>query len=370
MQKHTFFTLLVTSALAIAGCDKSEAPLTIPTTYDGASYATNTTAEFALRSDLDALSAEMKRSRTAGVVVDFSTLSLLYNNSSLAAATSTYYKSRIDGSGGWLDELAKASGNTYQPGPPQGNGGVYGAYLLDENGLDLEQMVEKGLFGAAFYNHAIGLMQGNLTPATADQLIAIFGAHPDFPNTDNSNTAANPDRFAAQYAARRDKNDGLGFYSQLKNAFLKLQAAIKAGDAYQTEQQEALKTIRTTWEKVNFATVINYCHTSISKLSATNPSDADKAAALHGYSEAVAFVHGWRSLPAAYRIISDAQIDELLVLLNAPYDGTPNSYLFLTDPVDELPKLSQLIEKLKTIYGFSDQEIEDFKENWVSKQGR
>ncbi|MBL7774791.1 MAG: hypothetical protein JNK89_02245 [Saprospiraceae bacterium] len=314
----------------------------------------------------------MKKSRSAGVAVDFATLNHLYTTGtpSLAAITTPYYHNRISGAEGWLDELAKASGNTYQPGSPQNQGGTYGGYLFDEYGLDLEQIIEKGLFGAAFYNHAFGLMQNNPTPETADQLVCIFGAHPDFPNTDNANKATNPDRFMAQYAARRDKNDGTGFDTQIKNAFIKLQAAEKAGDQYREEQQEALETIRITWEKINFATVINYCHFTISKLSATNPTDVDKASALHAYAEAVAFVHGWRTLPTASRRITDTQIDELLTLLRAPYNDTPTAYLFLTDPVNQLPQLTQVIEKLKSIYGFSAQEIADFKENWVTKQGR
>ena len=372
MQKRTSFGLLLVIALALAACDKGKSPLNIPANYDGAAFAANTAEQTSLRNALSSLSAEMKKSRTPGFVLDFPIVSQWYNFGAppLASASTSYFKNKVEGTDGWLKELTKASGNTYQPGLPQGEGGVYDAYLFDENGLDLEQVIEKGLYGAAFYHHAVQLMQGNRSPATADQLVAIFGAHPDFPNTDNADKAANPDRFMAQYAARRDKNDGRGLYSQLKNDFLKLQAALQAGAAYQEEQQEAIRSIQNNWEKVNFATVINYCHTTISKLSATNPSDADKASAMHAYAEAVGFVHGWRTLPTAYRAINDTQIDEILVLLNAPYDSTPTSYRFLTDPVNELPKLSQLIEKLKNLYGFSSQEIEDFKENWVLKQGR
>jgi hypothetical protein len=51
--------------------------------------------------------------------------------------------------------------------------------------------------------------------------------------------------------------------------------------------------------------------------------------------------------------MTDAQIDELLVLLNAPHNGTPTSYKFVMDFSNEYPK-----------------EIEDFKKNWVAEQGR
>ncbi len=372
MVKHNLPLVVLTALAIFSSCNKENTRLTIPTNYDGSAFTANTATETQLRTALTNLSNEMKKGRSPGVTVDFNALTQLFQagTPSLASTTTDYYKNRIAGSGAWLEELSKASGGIYSPGPPQGQGGVFVSNLFDENGLELEQLVEKGLFGAALFHHAATLLQGTPTPAVADQVLCIFGAHPDFPNTDNAANAANPDKFLAAYAARRDKNDGTGLYTTMKNALLKFQAATKAGADFQTEQLEAATDIRQTWEKINFATVINYCHAAISKLSATNPTDADKASALHAYAEAVGFVHGWRALPTASRIITDDQIDELLLLLNAPHNAVPSAYLFATDPVNELPKLTQVIEKLKTIYGFTDQEIVDFKENWVAKQGR
>ncbi len=368
----SLFALFATSLL-LTNCGKDEkAPLEIPANYDGAAYQANTTTQYAVRGQLDAFIAEAKKGRTAGIIVDAATLRQLYTagNLSLKSITTTYFDGKLDGSAGWLEELANASGLSYTPGAPVGQGGTFGGYLFDENGLELEQLLDKGLFGAALYHHAVTLMQGDITPATVDQLVAIFGAHPDFPNTPTAAKAANPDKYLANYGARRDKNDGQGLYSQMKNAFIKLQAAVNAGADYNDERDEALSSLRENWEKINFATVINYCHSVISTMSATNPTDAQKAGALHAYSECVGFVHGWRTLPQSHRAITDAEIDEVLVLLNAPHNSTPTSYKFATDPLTELPKLTQLINKLKTIYGFSDQEIEDFKKNWVAEQGR
>jgi hypothetical protein len=59
-----------------------------------------------------------------------------------------------------------------------------------------------------------------------------------------------------------------------------------------------------------------------------------------------------------------------LALLNAPTNGTATSFKFITDPANELPKLQQIITKLQQIYGFTTQEIEDFKKNWVAEQNR
>ncbi|MFN0177133.1 MAG: DUF4856 domain-containing protein [Saprospiraceae bacterium] len=356
----------------VACSEKDKAPLDIPNAYDGSSFSANVTTEDAIRSQLEALVAEAKKGRTAGVVLDYSTLSQLFNaySPSLKTVSTSYYADRLDGAGNWLDEMAKASGTAYTPGIPTGQGGVLNGYLFDENGLEYEQLLEKGLFGAALYNHAVSLMKGSMTPATADQLVRIFGAHPDFPNTPTSANAANPDKFMANYAARRDNNDGTGLYFQMKNAFIKLQTALNAGDGYNQERDEALLALRQTWEKVNAGTMINYCHSVISTLSATNPTDAQKGSALHAYGECVGFIHGWRTIPQDYKIITDAEIDELLVLFNAPSGSVPTSYKFAIDPLNELPKLTQVISKLKAKYSFSDQEVEDFRNNWVAVQGR
>ncbi|MDO8365253.1 MAG: DUF4856 domain-containing protein [Saprospiraceae bacterium] len=369
---HHSVSILVITLLLTACGEKDKAPLTIPAAYDGTSFSANNTTQDAVRSQLEALVTEIKNGRNAGTIVEYATLLALYasGDPSLKSITTPYYAGRLEGTGNWLDELAKASGGAYTLGTPTGQGGTFGGYLFDENGLEHEQLVEKGLFGAALYNHAVSLMQGSMTPATADQLLRIFGAHPDFPNTPTAANAANPDKFMANYAARRDKNDGTGLYSQMKNAFIKLQAALKAGDDYNQERDEALVALRENWEKVNAGTMINYCHSVISTLSATNPTDAQKASALHAYSECVGFIHGWRTISPDNKLITDAEIDEILVLFNAPFNGTPASFKFATDPINELPKLTQVITKLKTKYGFSDQEVEDFRHNWVAVQGR
>jgi hypothetical protein len=370
--RFTTLLLLVLTFLSCKDSGDNTPPLSIPANYDASTFTANTTTEDAVRTQLESLVNEAKKGRVVGAILTYSTLSSLYNtgNPNLKSITTNYYAGRLDGAGNWLDEMAKASGTGYTPGVTAGQGGTFGGYLFDENGLEMEQILDKGLFGAALYNHAVTLMQGNITPATADQLVRIYGAHPDFPNTPTAAKATNPDKFMANYAARRDKNDGKGLYSQMKGHFLQLQAAVKAGDDYNKERDEALANIRLTWEKINAGTIINYCHSVISTMSATNPTDADKAKALHAYGECVGFTHGWRTITQDYKRITDAEIDNILTLLNAPYNGTPTSYKFVTEPVSELPKLTQVITLLKAKYGFTDQEIEDFKKNWVAEQGR
>lgn len=361
------FAFLFLAAVFTACDDKEKKPLDIPSAYDGTAFETNAATQTGVLSRFTSLVNEAKKGRTAGVVVNADSLNYWYTtgNPGLQSLVSAYYAPLASD---WMDQLGVASGNSYYPGPPVLSGGVYGGYLFDENGLEPEQMLDKGLYGAMLFHHFNELASGTITEATVDQMLAIFGANPTFPNSYQANLHAQPDKFIANYAARRDKNDGKGFYTNIRDQFIKLQAAVKAGPDYNEERDEAIAEIRLLWEKANAATIINYLYAVISKLSATNPTDADIASALHSYGETVGFTHGFRTLNN--KKITDTEIDELLTLLNAPANGTPTSYKFATDPVNELPKLTQVIGRLKSIYGFSDQEMEDFKKNWVAEQNR
>jgi hypothetical protein len=378
MKITTILIATVLSTALVVSCKKknSERPdLVVPTTYDGSKFAANTATQEALITQLTALTNEAKNGRNEANTVTQANLQNLFiaGSPSLSAEVTSYFKTRLEGTGGWFDELAKASGTTWTPQAPAAgsNGGVYGGYLFDENGVEIEQLIEKGQFNATLYNHAVKLMSGTITIATADQLVAVFGAKPAFANSGSNNVAAeNRDRAMANYGARRDKNDGKGMYAQIKVAFITLQAAIKAGAEYNVERDKALEDIQLLWEKINAATVINYCHSPIDKLSQTNPSDADIAASLHAIGEGIGFIQGFKTINQQYRRITDAQIDEILTLFNAPDNGTATVYKFATESLTELPKLQQAITKLQTIYGFTNQEIEDFKSNWVSVQGR
>jgi hypothetical protein len=326
-----------------------------------------------LRTQLNALVAEAKTGRDQSNTVAFATLEQLYNagSPSVASLTNSYYANLLAGQSGFLAELAKASGNSYSPGSPTGEGGVYGAYLFDENGLELEQLVEKGLFGAMHYYQAVQLMNGPINQQVLNQLIALFGAHASFPNTPSPSKADHPDVYMANYAARRsDINDENSLYNRIKKAFITAQAAMKAGDEYLAERNLALADIRLNWEKANAATIINYCHSVVSTLSQTAPTDAQKASALHAYSECVGFLHGWRQLPADSKRISDNQIDEILSLMLAAPGNTPESYKLITESVTYLPNIQQVISRLQTIYGFTNAEVEGFRNNWVSIQNR
>jgi hypothetical protein len=363
--------VLSSLCVAVISCDDDDNPtsptLDIPTTYISANYDANSVTEKGVRDGLGELSSAMKAGRSGATV---NTSDLTSKFATVRSITTLYYAGKVDN---WLTEIANASGGQYNSAAmPSGNGqgGVLGSYLLDENGIELEQLVEKGLFGAALYSHALSVMtelQATPNPDNVDKIVQIWGAHPSFQNSDKAEN--NKDVFAAKYAARRDKNDGNGYYTKVRDALIKAKAA--AGDAsFNTELTEAIADIKLNWEKSQMATVINYCQAAISKLSATSLDDAARGSGLHSYSEGVGFLHGWKTIPQSDKVITDAQIDELLGLMLAPHNSAATSYRFLLEPTTTLPQLQQVIDRLQTIYSFTDQEITDFEKNWVNEQSR
>jgi hypothetical protein len=390
------YMLLAVGLIFFASCkkdDKVTVPpppeLQIPTFYDSTGYAANVVTESQVRAQLAALTRQMQVGRHMDSAVTLAALQTLYNGTTLRAVTGASYQAKVDTA---LRELARASGKGVRyawENAPNGDGGVIPTtvggrtgYLYDEHVLEMEQVVEKGLFAAAMYNHAVSLISaGNITEATIDRLVEIYGAKPGFGNNER-NSDPNRDRFSAQYAARRsDTANANSLYAQIKRNLITAKAAVKAGSAFNQQRDKALADFKLNWEKVLAATVINYCHSTLDGLRAPNRDDGIVTGAMHAYGEAVGFLSGWKAVPPSQRRITDAQIDELLGLLRAPYDQTANaqSYLFLSQSsvTAQLFRLdgrdvpdTGVIERLAQIYGFSNQEVEDFRRNWVNVQNR
>jgi hypothetical protein len=368
---ENFLLTIAGVTLFFAACKKeeekkSETPLDIASSYDSSNYLLNSEKYGALRGNFDLLVVECKKARVNGVVVNESSLNNFFEagTTSIKSVTIPSYASQLQGPNGWFKQLALASGNAYHVDSSSINGGTFGGYLFDENGFEPEQMIEKGLFGAALSHEAIKILNNNPGLNEVDYALGLIGATPHFKSSNNAKHGSAADKYLAVYLARRDKNDGNGFYTKLKSDFLKLQAAIKGGEKYTKEKNEAIQSIKLTMEQANFATIINYCHTSIANLTLTTLTEAQKAATLHALGECVGFAIGWKELPG--KKITDAQIDELLTLLNN--NAKPST--FITNRVSEITKLQQTISKIKEIYGFTDVQVEDFKKNWVSEQNR
>lgn len=364
--------VVIMIATAFVACKKDKEALQIPDSYDGSTFEANTTQEYEIRLQLKTLTDEMKKGRVNGTTVDAGVLNSLYTSGtkSLSSIAISQYNAQI---AALLNELAAASGGTYDATlPVSGQGGTYGGsskYLFDESGVEIEQLVEKGLFGAALYNYASSqILTGNIDQAKLDKALALFGANPTFPNSSDGSKHQKPDVFGAVYAARRDDNAGDGFYLSLKRNFIKAQAAVKAGSNYNEERDEAITEILFNWEKALAATVINYSFDGINKLSSTTPDDASRAGALHSLGEGVGFAAGLKFI--ANKKIKDSTIDAVLAKLKYPYGGPGTMHELVKSPTQAVADLQNIVDVLKQEYGFSTAEIEGFKKNWVLEQQR
>jgi len=339
---------------------------TLPSAYVSPSYDQNTVVERDIRARFKAFLQPMKDAEASlSVKPTEAELKALWNvgTPSLRSLTSNYYVPKVEA---MISDFSKAAGNNWTPSTiPSGTGGKFGANIFSAQGVDLRQGIEKGMFAATFYQHALALQAQPISTATLDRLIAIYGSHASFPA--DTAAAQNPDEFVSAYAKRRDKRDpqNPGPYLKIKQAMIRSQAALAVGSACTAEVQASLTVFRNEWERAVFQTVIYYLNDASKKLSAANPTPADQSAALHGFGEIIGFIHGWRQLPADRRIITDAQIDDLLkLLLSDPTAASSSAYKLMTDTATELPKLTLAIQKVAAIYGLTPAQVEDCKTNY------
>lgn len=342
--------------------------ITIPSEYVSADFSTNASAELNMVATLNSLTSAMKVADGGNTVV-IEDLKSSWENTALKDETSFNYIQIVNEQ---LPTLVTASGSgTFDWNTaPSNTGGHFEGRVFGPEGLECVQMVEKGLFGAALYNQArdiVNTLGNDITAEDIDRLVALFGATPAFSNSDN--VAENADKLAAKYAARRTPASG-GLYLDMKQNFIRAKAYAAAGASYNSQKAMALENLLQDWEKSIAATTINYLYSTIDKLSQTNPDDAAIEDGMHAFSESTGFLAGVVSINSSDRIISDQDGDNILSLMKAPIDDVATAYLFVTDAANELGDLTTAINELQTVYGFSNEEMEGFKKNWVKEEGR
>ncbi|MEM6397696.1 MAG: hypothetical protein AAF741_15210 [Bacteroidota bacterium] len=342
--------------------DDGDPMLDVPTTYTSDNFEANVTAERAVITELSAMTTAANLAETNAQ--SGTTIPAIPYPSTLRSVTEGEYADLVED---WLVELVAAANSPdgFQTpdasGPVPGQeGGKLGSRLLDENGLELEQMVQKGSFGAALYNHAVDVIEnGDLTdPGTIDKLVEIHGTEVDF--------AVDETTAAATYSRRRsDLTAQTGFFFDIRDALLTARAAIEGGREFDEERDQALNDYLEAWEKSNYATVIFYANRTIDLIQEANNQMGEEREntlgdAMHAYAEGVGFTHGFRRIDR--KIMTDAQIDTVLGLLQAPAGQTPESYRFLIDP-DLLTDLQTIVTTIQGVYGFTEAEVQGFYVN-------
>ena len=178
--------------------------------------------------------------------------------------------------------------------------------LVDANGFEYKEFVEKNIMGAVFYFNATAILNSidkydNTTIVNGltaqerawDQAFGYFGVPVDFPT--NLKGLKNWGSYCNAV------NAAIGSNATIMNAWIKGRAAISHKDA--ATRDEARNIVVRTWEKVGAARFITY-----TKGAKTNI--ADQATFNHNLSEAIGFIRAFKFNTA--KTISDADINTLL----------------------------------------------------------
>ena len=219
----------------------------------------------------------------------------------LAALKSDSGKAGITAKEGQAGLIARSSGSTI---------------LVDANGREFTQMIEKGLMGAVLFNQIcntyltdekIGdqvdnenLVAGeNYTSMEhhMDEAFGYFGAPVDF-SSDYQGTGE--PLFWANYSAGGD--DLLEFNDKLMNAYKTARAAIVAKN-YQVRDAQR-KVIYEQLERLAAATAIHYANEA---MAAGNDGDR-----LHVLSECYGFIRTLRYQHADHRKLTQSEVDNML----------------------------------------------------------
>ncbi|MCJ8164084.1 DUF4856 domain-containing protein [Pontibacter sp. E15-1] len=332
------FALAVAACVTFASCtddNENDPSYTVPATYnfENVSYAGQTT-RMSMLSELDTyiktgnagnvLSAQTMKNMYANVNTPFADASLNSSDKQLRNKTIETAQLQFEN---YFDATAAAS---LSAGTPALNGKAglltvadgSKSYLVDANGVEYGQLIQKGLMGAVFYYQAVDnyltdeeigptVDNKSITPGEGtamehhwDEAFGYFGAPTDFPtNLENL-------KFWANYS--NQVNAALGSNKTMMDAFLKGRAAISANDT--KAKNEATATLRTEWERIVAAS-------AILELKEARENVADQAKKSHYLSEAKGFVMGLKFKTG--RKLTDAQYSAVMAKIGDNlYDTT------------------------------------------------
>lgn len=227
---------------------------------------------------------------------------------------------------GFMSNLAEISG-TLQAGS-MGQAGLVSSgtsqYLFNENGLEYQQLIEKGLMGACFLNQITNVylspdkmnvdnsanVEGkNYTTMEHhwDEAFGYLGASQTWP------TDVTGESYWAKYAQKSNSAATNGMMNSPKtliDAFIKGRIAIKNKDY--TERDNQIRIIIEQLELISATTAINYINGSIAEFG-------DDALRNHRLSEAYAFIWDLQFINVSHRKIQFSKITSLLDELGLDY---------------------------------------------------
>ncbi|MFK7796657.1 MAG: DUF4856 domain-containing protein [Aureispira sp.] len=355
-----FTTNLLAVSLVLTACQKEiNQDYSIPTTYNFANVDYSGQTERVIM--LKELATYAKSANTPNQPqLSAATMEAMYENnttngnpfSNPALATSTkQIKNKVEAStqaaySSYMIALENASQYTNmvasagQAGIGTDNNG--NTYLFNANGLELAQLIEKGLATSCMYYQSVNIYLGptkmNVDNQAVidgkgtnmehhwDEAFGYFGAPIDFPaNTTNLD-------LWAKYSNKVSPT--IGSNTKIMNAFLEGRAAISAEDY--DARDRMIDVVREEWELILAAVAISYFNDA-------KDAGSDMAACYHYLTEAYAFAMGIQYGPNPK--INTADLNTILE--NLAGSANPlNANLYNVT----IPKIDAAINSLAAIY--------------------
>ena len=197
-------------------------------------------------------------------------------------------------------------------------------YLVDANGVENVQLIEKGLMGAVFMHQALNVYFGpdkmNVDNTSAvdptgnpakyytvmehhyDEAFGYFGVDIDFPTTI-------PGRFWGKYSNKQDPT--INCNADMMDNFLMGRAAIS--NNVLADRDAAIQSIRTEWEDISAYQAMNYIDDAIGYFG------NDNAKFLHALAEGWAFAWNLRYASEDTRRMSTAEHTTLMAMFKTNF---------------------------------------------------
>ncbi len=355
LKKSLLLTIPVSLLLVTSACKKDKmvepetptqtGPLySVPTTYNFTTV--NYSGQITRLKMLDEMINYAKTGRVANTVLSASIMKNMFSNtgspfSDPALNTSgkqlenKFYALDVNLVKSYMDSLAVASTNSLNIQTSTSDPSK--TYLINSNGFDYGEMLEKLTMGAAFYYQSmetyicsagVGNTVDNTTIVTGegtamehhwDEGFGYLGVQPNFPTNDTTVI------FWGEYFA--EVGIVLGNKTTIMNAFIKGRAAISNKDY--TTRDAQITIIQNEWERLIAASAIH-------ELNDAKTNVSDNALRNHVLSEARGFIMCLKY--KTNKTITQTQIDNLLSSL-----GTNNNTISLT-------AINQVIDDIATIF--------------------
>lgn len=320
----------------------------IPTayTFDNVSYSGQTTR----LQLLDALVDKIGEAANGTTITAAELTAIFENTNSLFSSTKQLANKTFNSDKSlftdWFAELETATS--------QSTGQTIDGRYYTADGVEIKQMVEKGLMGAVFYYQATSSYLENLATddnATVeagkgtdmehhfDEAFGYFGAPINFATNDaTKGDFTTTSWYWGKYCISRDAV--LANRGTLFTAFLTARAAISNEDY--TVRDAQVTVIRNEWEKLVAANVVHYINSVKADIAASNTGDK-----YHHWSEGKAF-----AMCLKYNIAKKISDSNWTIVDNA-FGANPGAVAAATD-------FDSALQTIQSVYGFTDSQMGSF----------